>query len=101
LPYFKKLPRGSTVIEMDSTTDIFLSKEVLRGHLCIHGDVSASLLSIGKPEEVEDYCRRLIDEVGGDGGFILGSGCGVPPDIKPENFRAMIETGKNYELSKK
>jgi len=101
LPYFKKLPKGSTVIELDSTTDIFLAKEVLRGHLCIHGDVSASLLSIGKPEEVEAYCQRLIDEVGGDGGFILGSGCGVPPNVKPENFRAMIETGKNYELSKK
>jgi len=33
--------------------------------------------------------------VGDDGGLILGSGCGVPLNVKPENFRAMIETGKN------
>jgi uroporphyrinogen-III decarboxylase len=58
------------------------------------------LLSVGRPEDVAAYCRKLIDEVGGDGGFILGSGCSVPPDVRPENFRAMIETGKNYEFSK-
>ena len=101
LPYFKKLPKGSTVLELDSMTDIFLAKEILRGHLCLHGDVSASLLTVGSPEDVEAYCKKLIDEIGGDGGFILGSGCAVPPNVKPENFRAMIETGKKYELSKK
>jgi len=100
LPYFRKLPRGSTVIELDSTTDIFLAKEVLRGHLCIHGDVSASLLSLGTPGDVEAYCRKLIDVVGEGGGFILGTGCAAPPDCRPETFRAMIETGKNHELSK-
>ena len=101
IPYFKKLPKGSAVLELDSTTDIFRAKEILRGHLCFHGDISATLLSIGKPEDVGAYCQKLIDEVGGDGGLILGSGCGVPPNVKPENFRAMIETGKNYEFSKK
>ena len=101
LPYFKRLPKGSAIIELDSLTDIFSAKELLRGHLSIHGDVPAALLTIGKPEEVEAYCKKLIDEVGGDGGFILGSGCSVPCNVKAENFRAMIETGKNYELSGK
>lgn len=96
--YFKKLPRGSAILELDSMTDIFRAKEIVRGHLCIHGDVSAALLSIGKPADVEAYCKRLIDEVGGDGGFILGSGCSVPNEVRPENFRAMIETGKTYGL---
>jgi len=100
IPYFKRLPRGSAVLELDSTTDIFQAKEILRDHLCFHGDVPAALLSIGSPEEVEAYCKRLIHEVGGDGGLILGSGCGVPPDVRPENFRALIDTGKEYELSK-
>jgi uroporphyrinogen-III decarboxylase len=98
--YFKSLPRGSAVLELDSMTDIFRAKEILRGHLCFHGDIPAALLSVGKPEEVSAYCRRLIDEVGGDGGFILGSGCSIPPNVRPENFRAFIETGRNYEFSK-
>ena len=41
----------------------------------------------------------LLEKVGDDGGFILGSGCGVPPNVRPENLRAMIETGKTYEFS--
>jgi len=101
LPYFKRLPRGSAVLEFDGTTNIFLAKEILRDHLCIYGDVPAALLTVGTMEDVAAYCRRLIDEVGGDGGYILGTGCCVPPTCKPENFRAMIEMGKNYELSRK
>jgi uroporphyrinogen-III decarboxylase len=97
LPYFKDLPKGSAILELDGTTDIFAAKEILRGHLCLKGDVPAALLSIGKPEDVEAYCRKLIDEVGGDGGFILSSGCSVPADARPENFRAMVETGKRRE----
>jgi uroporphyrinogen-III decarboxylase len=58
-------------------------------------------LSIGDPEEVSDYCKRLIDDVGAEGGFILGSGCSVPPDVRSENFRRMVETGKTYELSRR
>ncbi|NQT47510.1 MAG: hypothetical protein HQ578_00890 [Chloroflexi bacterium] len=101
IEYFRRLPKGSAVLELDSTTDIFRAKEILRDHLSFHGDVSASLLVLGKPEDVKAYCEKLIDKVGGDGGFILGSGCGVPINVRPENFRAMLETGKNYELCKK
>ena len=98
LSYFLELPKGSAVIALDGTTDIFKAKEVLGGHLCIAGDVHPSLLSLGKPEDVKTYCEKLIDVVGGDGGFILSSGCEVPYACKPENLRAMVETGKNYEL---
>ncbi len=100
LKYFKELPRGSAVVGLDSTTDIFLAKEILKDHLCIYGDVSATMLATAKTEDVEVYCKKLIDEVGKDGGFILGSGCAVPPDCKPENFRIMLETVKGYELNK-
>ena len=101
ISYFKQFPRGSAILALDGTTDIFAAKEVLRDHLCLAGDVHPALLSIGKPEEVEAYCKRLIDEVGSDGGFILSSGCEIPAAVKAENMRAMVQTGKTYELSKK
>ncbi len=96
LPYLKKLPRGKCVCDLDGTTDIFRAKEILRDHMCISGDVPAALLSLGKPEEVADYCKKLIDEVGDGGGFMLTTGCECPIDVKPENLRAMVETGKGY-----
>jgi hypothetical protein len=37
--YFKKLPKGSAILELDGLTDIFRAKQILRGHLCFHGDV--------------------------------------------------------------
>jgi len=96
LPYLKELPKGKCICDLDGTTDIFKAKEILKGHMCISGDVPASLLSLGKPEEVEEYCKRLIDEVGDGGGFMLTTGCECPIDVKPENLRAMVETGKSY-----
>jgi uroporphyrinogen-III decarboxylase len=100
LPYFKKLPRGSAIIDLDGTTDIFAAAELLDDHMCICSDVHPALLSLGTPEEVEAYCKKLIDEIGHNGGLILQAGCSVPYAVTPDNFRAMLDTGKNYELSK-
>jgi methylmalonyl-CoA mutase cobalamin-binding domain/chain len=100
LPYLRQLPKGKCICDLDGTTDIFKAKEILKGHMCISGDVPAGLLSLGKPEAVEAYCKRLIDEVGDGGGFMLTTGCECPIDVKPENLRAMVETGKSY-LGKK
>ncbi len=91
-PYFKHLPRGKCVLNLDGTSDIFRAKEVLGDHMCIMGDVPATLLKLGKPDEVEEYCRRLIDELGYDGGFILSSGCTVPMDAKADNVKAMLQS---------
>jgi len=96
LPYFKELPPKMVVAELDSMTDIFKAKEILKGHMCIAGDVPAALTTLGTPEEVEPYCKKLIDVVGEGGGFILSSGCTVPVDCKIENLKAMVDASKNY-----
>jgi methanogenic corrinoid protein MtbC1 len=101
LPHLKQLPKGKCVCDLDGTTDIFRAKEILGGHMCISGDVPAALLSLGEPEQVADYCKRLIDEVGEGGGFMLTSGCECPIDVRPENLRAMVETGKHYRGRKR
>ena len=100
IPYFKELPRASCLLDFDGVTDIFRAKEILKDHLCLVSDVSASLFSLGTPQQVNDYVKKLIDKLGVDGGHILGSGCVVPPDCKIENFKAFVNTGKTYQLSK-
>ncbi len=96
LEFFKDLPKGKCVLELDSATDIFKAKKVLAGHMCLMGDVPAALLKLGTPEEVAAYVRRLCEEVGDGGGYILSTGCDSPVDTRPENFRAMLEAGKTY-----
>jgi len=96
LPYLKQLPKGKCVCDLDSMTDIFKAKEILEGHMCISGDVPASLLTLGTPDDVRTYCQRLIDEVGKGGGFFLTTGCECPIDATFENVKTMIDTAKNY-----
>jgi methylmalonyl-CoA mutase cobalamin-binding domain/chain len=100
LPHLKRLPAKRCVCDLDGMTDIFQAKEILGGHMCISGDVPAALLTLGDPEDVKAYCRKLIDEVGDGGGFMLTSGCECPVNVKAENLRAMVETGRTY-LGKK
>lgn len=96
LPHLRRLPAGKCVCDLDGTTDIFQAKEVLGGHMCISGDVPAALLTLGSPDEVSAYCRRLIDEVGDGGGFMLTTGCECPVNVRTENLRAMADTGLEY-----
>lgn len=96
LPYLKDLPKSSCICELDSKTDIFKAQEILGDHMCIMGDVSASLLSIGTSEDVVAYCEKLIDVIGREGGFILSTGCECPIDAKFDNVKAMIDTARNH-----
>ena len=100
LPYLKQLPAKKCICDLDGMTDIFKTKEILKGHMCISGDVPASLLTLGTPPEVEAYCKRLIDEIGDGGGFMLTTGCECPIDAKADNIKAMVETGKSYHGKK-
>ena len=96
LPYLRDLPKSRCICELDSKTDIFKAKEILGDHMCIMGDVLPSLLSIGSSEDVVEYCEKLIDVIGKDGGFILSTGCECPIDAKFDNVKAMIDTAKNH-----
>ena len=89
LECFKELPKGRCIMALDGETDIFKAKEVLGDHMCIMGDVPASMLFLDTPDKVYVYCDRLIRELGPEG-FILQSGCDIPANAKLENVQAMV-----------
>lgn len=95
LEYFREFPKGKCVFSPDGSTNIFKIKEILGDHMCIMGDVPAAMLSVGTADEVYDYSRKLIKEIGSSG-YILAQGCDIPTNAKPENVKAMISaaTGK-------
>ena len=94
IEYLLEFPRGKFVARFD-TTDIFRAKEILKDHCCIEGNVPVSLLQMGTREEVIAYCKKLIDVVGKDGGYILSPRSSID-EVKPENLKAMIEFTKEY-----
>jgi hypothetical protein len=89
------VPAGKVCYWFDHV-DMVKAKEVLGEKACIAGNVPIALLSVGTPDDVRAYCKRLIDTVGRDGGFILGPS-GQTEDVKIENVEAMVECAKESE----
>ncbi len=88
------IPAGSTIWIFDKT-DMLEVKKRWGGWACFGGNVPASTLSTGTPDDVEAYVKKLLGDVAGDGGFILSPGA-VVDHCKPENMHAMINTCRKY-----
>ncbi|MBT3917288.1 MAG: hypothetical protein HOF23_13005, partial [Rhodospirillaceae bacterium] len=89
------IPAGKAIYKFERT-DLFRAKEILGDVVCIQGNVPGSMLNTSTPDEVDDYCRRLIQEVGKGGGFILDGAVGVPDEAKYENVLAMAQAPAKY-----
>jgi len=87
---------GAQVLEIDHKTDAKRLKEAAQGRTCLLGNIDTNLLALGKPEEVEDACRELIESCQAGGGLILGPGCALPPHTPAENVHALVESAKKY-----
>ena len=94
LEYFRELPSKKVLARIDSS-DINKVKEVFHGHISIMGNVPSSLLQVGTPQDVEDYCKKLIDEVGRDGGLIVAPRSSID-EANPENIKRMVDVTKEY-----
>ena len=89
------IPPGKAMYWFEGT-DLFRAKEVLGDIVCLRGNVPSSLLNVGTPDDVDAYCRKLIEKVGKGGGFILDGAIGIPDEAKLENVLAMAESVKKY-----
>jgi uroporphyrinogen-III decarboxylase len=98
LKYFLELPKGKIIGHFD-TTDIFKAKEILGGHICIQGNIPASLLQSGNPELVKQHTKKLIDIVGKDGGYIMSCRSSMD-EADPALVKVWIDYTKEYGVYK-
>ena len=94
----RDLPKGKTLWMFDQT-DMAKAKEIVGDTLCLFGNVPSSMLKIGTPEEVKEYCKKLIDTAAKGGGFVMANGAFFD-HAKPENLQAMVEFSKEYGACK-
>jgi len=76
--------------------DVFEVKKRYGDRLSFFGGISTqATLPYGTVEETKDAVKRLLDEVGRDGGYIAAPAHDIPGDVNPENYLAMIEVLEN------
>jgi uroporphyrinogen-III decarboxylase len=92
---FRELPEGSIIYHCDRD-DIFETHRALGDRFAISGGIPNYLLSFGKPQEVRDFCKKVIDEVGADGGYIMDAGAIMQNDTSIENIQAMTDFTRDY-----
>jgi uroporphyrinogen-III decarboxylase len=95
LEAFGELPDRSIVFHVDRD-DVFAVHKKIGRKFAISGGVPNVLLSYGKPGEVRDFCKRVIDEVAPGGGYIMDAGSIMQNDTSIENLRALTETTREY-----
>jgi hypothetical protein len=95
LERFLELPERSIIYHVDRG-DIFEAHRVLGKKFCISGGIPNAMLAVGTPNEVRDYCRKVIDGVAADGGYIMDASAIMQNDAQVENVAAMTEFTREY-----
>jgi uroporphyrinogen decarboxylase len=88
LPYYAKA--GVDIANFD----YMVSTAEARGRLpvtCFDGNIKSLLFVEGTPAEVETEAVNLLHAFCDRRGFILSSGCEIPPEAKPENVAALAK----------
>jgi uroporphyrinogen-III decarboxylase len=95
LKSFAELPDQAIVYHVDKA-DIFEAHKTIGHKFCISGGIPNFLLGFGTPNEVRDYCRKVIDSVAKDGGYIMDASAIIQDDAKVENIKAMTDFTREY-----
>lgn len=95
LDAFLELPARSIVFHADRD-DVFAVHRKIGHKFALSGGVPNTLLSWGTPAEVEAFCRKVLDEVAADGGYIMDAGAIMQDDTNPENLRVLTETTRTH-----
>ncbi len=98
LEFLSDVPKGKVSYRFENV-DMVKAKSILGGIACIEGGLPITLMCTGTPDDVKTQCKKMIDTVGENGGYILNTGVGLD-DAKEENIRAMIEYTREYGVYK-
>ncbi len=97
LESFRDLPDKSIVYHVDQG-DIFRTHKILGDKFCLSGGIPNFLLSYRTPDEVRAYCKKVIDGVAGNGGYIMDASAIMQNDTKVENLKALTDFTREYGI---
>jgi uroporphyrinogen-III decarboxylase len=95
LERLRELPAKKCILNPDGMTDMKKFIEMAGDRMAMMGDIPASLLAAGTPDDVYTYVREQIEMFEGTG-LILCPGCDAPINAKPENMEAFVAAAHEY-----
>jgi uroporphyrinogen-III decarboxylase len=91
----QELPAKKVILNPDGMTDLKKFKELVGDRMAMMGDIPASLLAAGTPDDVYKYVKDQVALFEGRG-LILCPGCDAPINTKPENMEAFAAAAREY-----
>ena len=91
-----ELPRGWG-IGVFERGDIRKIKKRLEGHTCVAGGITPGQLIGWRLEKIEEYIKKLIEDLAPGGGFVIAPGVAeIDPATPSENLRALVNAVLKY-----
>ena len=88
---------GFDILSLDTKVDFKKAREKVGDRVCLMGNVCPNTtLLFGTPQDVENDSKKVIQQAGISGKFILSSGCMLSPDTPSENVHAMVKAVETY-----
>jgi len=92
---FTELPDQSIVYHVDRG-NLLETNKVLGRKFCLSGGIPNTVLSFKTPDDVRACCKKVIDDVAQDGGYIMDASAIMQNDTSVENMRALTDFTREY-----
>ena len=90
-PYYPEA--GVEIANVDYCIDPVRARQILP-RTCLNGNLRPLSFVGGLAGDIAAESAGLLEHFGPGGGFILSSGCEIPPEASPENVAAMVAAPK-------
>jgi uroporphyrinogen decarboxylase len=87
---------GLQCIDPLAEMDIIECSKKVEGRLALIGNVDCSVLQTGKPWEIDELCRDIIEGCKDYGGFIFGGCNAIFKGIPAENYQRMVDARNTF-----
>jgi uroporphyrinogen-III decarboxylase len=98
LDYIHDFPNGYVHWIFDQT-NMADAKRIVGKTCSLSGNIPSSVMCTGKPADVKEYCRRLIEDCAPGGGYLLTGGASAT-ETNAANLRVLMEAALEYGVYK-
>lgn len=93
LPLYPEI--GAHIGNVDYCVNLELADRL--SSLCLDGNIRSLSFVESTPAEIELEAALVLKRLGQRRGFILSSGCEIPPESKPENIEALVSATRRFQ----